>query len=83
MAYELKTSDGKTAAAFISSADPSKWLPGKFSTRDKFEIPQNLLSGKYGLYARLAHKGKIFRDFKFAAKEAEADGSIKLAELEL
>ena len=83
LAYELKTSDGKTAAAFISSADPSKWLPGKFSTRDKFEIPQNLPSGKYGLYARLVHKGKIFRDFKFAAKEAESDGSIKLAELEL
>ena len=83
LVYELKTPDGKTAAAFASSADPSKWLPGKFSARDKFGIPQNLPSGKYGLFARLAHKGKIFRDFKFSAKEAEADGSIKLVELEL
>ena len=83
LVYELKTPDGKTAAVFASSADPSKWLPGKFSARDKFGIPQNLPSGKYGLFARLAHRGKIFRDFKFAAKEAEADGSIKLAELEL
>ena len=83
LVYELKTPDGKTAAAFASSADPSKWLPGKFSARDKFGIPQNLPSGEYGLFARLAHKGKIFRDFKFSAKEAEADGSIKLAELEL
>lgn len=81
LVYELKTPDGKTAAAFISSADPTKWLPGEFSARDKFEIPQNLPSGEYGLYARLAHKGGIFRNFKFAAKETAPDGSLFISKI--
>ena len=33
--------------------------------------------------ARLAHKYKIFRDFKFAAKESNPDGSVTLAEISL
>ena len=83
LVYELKDSAGNVAAAFASSADPSKWLPGKFSANDEFEIPRSLPSGEYELRARLAHKGKIFRDFKFAAKEAAPDGSVAIAKISL
>ena len=83
LVYELRTPDGKAAASFASSADPSKWLPGKFSASDRFEIPQTLPPGKYGLFARLAHRGGALRDFKFAVSEAEPGGSVRLAELDL
>ena len=83
LVYELRAPDGKAAASFPSSADPSKWLPGKFSASDRFEIPQTLPPGKYGLFARLAHRGGALRDFKFAVSEAEPGGSVRLAELDL
>ena len=80
LVYELRTPDGKTAASFLSKENPSDWLPGEISISDKFELPRNLPKGKYELVARLAHKNKIFHDFKFAAKEASKDGSISLGE---
>ena len=81
LVYELRTPGGETAAAFTSSADPAKWLPGEFFARDEFEIPRNLPSGEYELRARLAHKGKIFRDFKFAAKESAPDGPLFISRI--
>lgn len=83
LVYELRAPDGKTAATFVSKADPTKWLPGKISASDEFELPKNLPEGKYELVARLAHKNKIFHDFKFAANEASKDGSISLGEFAL
>ena len=83
LVYELRAPDGKTAATFVSKADPTKWLPGKISASDEFELPKNLPEGKYELVARLAHKNKIFHDFKFAANETSKDGSISLGEFAL
>ena len=83
LAYELRNPEGKVAATFVSKADPAKWLPGEISLSDEFALPKNLQKGKYELVARLAHKYKIFRDFKFAAKESNSDGSVTLAEISL
>ena len=83
LVYELRNPDGKVAATFVSKADPAKWLPGEISLSDEFALPKNLQEGKYELVARLAHKYKIFRDFKFAAKESNPDGSVTLAEISL
>ena len=83
LVYELRNPDGKVAATFVSKADPAKWLPGEISLSDEFALPKNLQKGKYELVARLAHKYKIFRDFKFAAKESNPDGSVTLAEISL
>ena len=83
LVYELRTPDGKTAASFLSKENPSDWLPGKISASDKFELPKNLPKGKYELVARLAHKGKVLRDFAFAVVEANADGSITIAKISI
>lgn len=67
----------------MSKENPSDWLPGEISISDKFELPRNLPKGKYELVARLAHKGKVLRDFAFAVVEANADGSITIAKISI
>ena len=70
--------DGREAFAFADKADPSKWLPGPFAFEESCELPEGV-SGR--LVLRLVHRGGVFRNFRFAAKESLSDGALPLGDL--
>lgn len=71
--WEMRDADGKVLASRVSKSDPKTWMPGAFKFRD--DLPFALKEGT-SLYLRLRHVHGLFRDFKFAAKEVDADGAL-------
>lgn len=76
MIYEVRDSSGKLAARQVSSCDPCGIFPGDFEIYDNFEV--FLAPGRYSLSLRICHTGGVFRDFLFAVKTCNADGSLDL-----
>ena len=80
MKYELRDSSGKVVFDAISSQDPRKILPGKFEFSDAMRV--SLKPGEaYSLSLRIFHTKKIFRDFRFAVKNLNPDGSLDLGKI--
>ena len=70
--------DGKELFVHEASADPGSWLPGPFSVKDRFILPHDVDATGARLSVRLRHRGGVFRDFRFAARETAADGTLPL-----
>ena len=79
-ALQFVVSDGNGVERFVheSSADPGSWFPGEFSVIERFDLPAELDGMSLNLSMRLRHRGGVFRDFRFAALESAADGSLPL-----
>ena len=64
----------------LSSQDPRKILPGKFGFSDSARL--SLKPGEtYSLSLRVFHTKKGFRDFRFAVKNLNPDGSLDLGKI--
>ncbi len=74
--WEMRDQSGKVLASRVSASDPQTWMPGNFKFRD--DLPFTLKPGT-SLYLRLRHIPGCFRDFKFAAKEIDADGALHVS----
>ena len=82
MKYEFRDSSGKVVMEKVSLCDPKKILPGNFEITDEFI--HNLKRGeKYTLSLRIYHIKKIFKDFRFASKNLNEDGSLNLGTIEV
>ena len=80
MRYELRDSSGKVVFDMLSSQDPRKILPGKFGFSDSARL--SLKPGEtYSLSLRVFHTKKGFRDFRFAVKNLNPDGSLDLGKI--
>ena len=80
MRYELRDSSGKVVFDMLSSQDPRKILPGKFGFSDSARL--SLKPGEtYSLSLRVFHTKKVFRDFRFAVKNLNPDGSLDLGKI--
>ena len=80
MKYELRDSSGKVVFGMLSSQDPRKLLPGKFKFSDTMRVSLKP-NETYSLSLRIFHTKKIFRDFKFAVKNLNEDGSLDLGKI--
>lgn len=77
--YVLRGDSGD-AAEMVSARDPREILPGKFEFCDEFEVP--LERGKeYSLSLRVRHAAGVLKDFRFAAKNLNPDGSLGLGKI--
>ena len=77
--YVLRGDSGD-AAEMLSARDPREILPGKFEFCDEFEVP--LERGKeYSLSLRVRHSAGVLKDFRFAAKNLNPDGSLGLGKI--
>ena len=82
MKYEIRDSSGKIVMEKISSCNPRKIFPGDFEISDDFS--HSLRKGeKYTLSLRIYHIKKIFKDFRFASKNLNEDGSLNLGTIEV
>ena len=80
--YEIRDASGKVVAKKTSKTDPRSILPGEFEIADSFNF--SLKNGQeYKLSLRVRNKDKVFRDFRFAAKNLNADGSLDLGTIKL
>ena len=83
--YELQIvvagPDGQERFVHVASVDPGSWLPGPFSVEERFALPADVDATDARLFARLRHRHKIFRDFRFAARETTDDGALPLGAL--
>ena len=79
-ALQFVVSDSNGVERFVheSSADPGAWFPGEFNVIESFNLPADLDGESPRLSIRLRHRGGVFRDFRFAALESAADGSLPL-----
>ena len=80
--YEVRGADGKVVAEKLSRKDPRSILTGDFEISDSFDLP--LEKGKdYSISLRVRNIAKVLRDFRFAAKNLNADGSLPLGKISL
>ena len=80
--YEVRGADGALVAEKVSQKDPRSILTGEFEISDSFDLP--LENGKdYSISLRVRNIAKVLRDFRFAAKNLNADGSLPLARISL
>ena len=80
--YEVRGADGALVAEKVSQKDPRSILMGEFEISDSFDLP--LEKGKdYSISLRVRNIAKVLRDFRFAAKNLNADGSLPLARISL
>ena len=80
--YEVRGADGKVVAEKLSRKDPRSILTGEFEISDSFDLP--LEKGKdYSISLRVRNIAKVLRDFRFAAKNLNADGSLPLGKISL
>ena len=78
----MRGADGGLVAEKISQKDPRSILTGEFEISDSFDLP--LEKGKdYSISLRVRNIAKVLRDFRFAAKNLNADGSLPLARISL
>ena len=80
--YEVRGADGKVVAEKVLQKDPRSILPGEFEISDSFDLPLEK-GGEYTLSLRVRNTGKVLRDFRFAAKNLNADGSLPLGKISL
>ena len=80
--YEVRGADGKVVAERVSQKDPRSILPGEFEISDSFDLPLEK-GGEYTLSLRVRNTNKVLRDFRFAAKNLNADGSLPLGKISL
>ena len=82
MKYEIRNSCGEVVMNKISSCNPTTILPGKFEISDN--ITHSLKNGEeYNLSLKVYHTKKIFKDFRFAAKNLTSDGSLDLGKCKI
>ena len=82
MKYEIRDSSGNVVMNKTSSCNPRKIFPGDFEISDDFS--HSLRKGeKYTLSLRIYHIKKIFKDFRFASKNLNEDGSLNLGTIEV
>ena len=80
--YEVRGADGGLVAEKVSQKDPRSILTGGFEISDSFDLP--LEKGKdYSISLRVRNIAKTLRDFRFAAKNLNADGSLPLGKISL
>ncbi len=81
-ALQIVVADKNGQERFVheSSANPVSWLPGPFGFDECFELPAELEGAEVRLFVRLRHRGGVFRNFRFAALESAADGSLSLGD---
>ena len=80
--YEVRGADGKVVAEKVSQKDPRSILPGEFEIADSFDLPLEK-GGEYTLSLRVRNTDKVLRDFRFAAKNLNTDGSLSLGKISL
>ena len=73
--------DGKELFVRNATADPCSWLPGPFKFAEKFTLPESADVEGARISFRLRHREGVLRNFRFAAKETEEDGSLPLGPL--
>lgn len=77
--YVLRGDSGD-ATEMVSARDPREILPGEFEFCDEFEVP--LKTGEeYSLSLRVRHPAGVLKDFRFAAKNLNPDGSLDLGKI--
>lgn len=80
--YELRDRAGNVVAEKISAKNPGAILPGKFVLSDEFKA--DLKGGEtYFLSLRVRHIPKVFKDFRFAAKNLTKDGALDLGNVKI
>ena len=80
--YEVRGADGALVAEKVSKCDPRSILTGEFEISDSFDLP--LEKGKdYSISLRVRNIAKVLRDFRFAAKNLNEDGSLPLGKISL
>ncbi len=80
--YEVRGADGALVAEKVSKCDPRSILTGEFEISDSFDLP--LEKGKdYSISLRVRNIAKVLRDFRFAAKNLNEDGSLPLGKFSL
>ncbi len=72
-----RDSAGRELFVHDAAADPGSWLPGPFRFAEKFALPPSA-GDEASLAIRLRHRYGIFRNFRFAAKESEPDGTLPI-----
>ena len=73
--------DGRERYVHDASVDPGTWLPGPFRFAERFEVPDGIDLEGARLVARLRHRHGVLRDFRFAARETEENGSLPMGPL--
>ncbi len=79
--YEIRDASGNVAVERVSSCDPRGIFPGNFEISDNFGV--SLAPGRYALSLRICHAEGVFKDFLFAVKTPNADGSLDLGGFEV
>ena len=80
--YEVRGADGGLVAEKVSQKDPRSILTGEFEISDSFDV--SLENGKdYAISLRVRNIAKVLRDFRFAAKNLNLDGSLPLGKISL
>ena len=80
--YEVRGADGGLVAEKVSQKDPRSILTGEFEISDSFDV--SLENGKdYAISLRVRNIAKVLRDFRFAAKNLNSDGSLPLGKISL
>ena len=74
----LADSKGKIAAKTITSADITKWLPGKTITTQSIKIPKNLKKGKYTLCVAIIDPSTGKPGIKLGIEGIRKDGRYAL-----
>lgn len=69
--FELIDGNGCVFRASHGCADPAKWLPGRFVLEEDVPATGGEMAKSVALRIRLVHRGRVLRDFRFAAKGAE------------
>jgi hypothetical protein len=68
--------DSKNRVVFMldSGAEPSSWLPGDFTVKESFQIPQSVAKGKYKFAIALVNKKSDQPSFHIANDVPETNG---------
>jgi len=80
LVFEVRTEAGGLVAEKVLQADPLQWLPGAFAVDERLSFDKPLPEKAYG-FLRLRHRFRVFRDFRFAAKETSPEGALRCGEL--
>jgi len=74
LAYRLRSGDGRVVAAWKSSADPRRWVPGTHELKDLVTIPSDIPPGTYPLDVAILTEDESAAHVQLAIAGKRPDG---------